>query len=154
YGAPFGDLDQLKPGDEITIESRDHLKYTYKITDQGPFVVDPSDASVLAPKSDPAHLGHFLATVTLTTCNPKYSAAQRLIVQADPVLPAGQSPLPPLSIDAGQSATSTISGLSGDSGSRAPAILWGLIALLVGGGWWFLFHRYNKWYVWIAGAIP
>ena len=32
--------------------------------------------------------------------------------------------------------------------------MWGLIAALVGGAWWFLFHRYKKWYVWIAGAIP
>ena len=51
-------------------------------------------------------------------------------------------------------AKATISGLEGDSGSRFPALLWGFIAALVGGAWWFLFHRYKKWYVWIAGAIP
>ncbi len=38
------------------------------------FVVSPSDVAVLDPTRAPS--------LTLTTCNPRYSAAQRLIVRA------------------------------------------------------------------------
>ena len=40
------------------------------------------------------------------------------------------------------------------SSSRSPRVLWGIIAALVGLAWWFLFHRYPRWYVWIVGAVP
>ena len=39
-------------------------------------------------------------------------------------------------------------------GSRLPTLVWGIIAALVGAGWWFVFHRWKKWYVWFAAAIP
>lgn len=153
YGAPFGDLDQLAPGDEITVTTLDNKTWTYKVNQDSPFVVKPTQGEVLQPTPDPTRPGHALATLTLTTCNPKFSAAERLIVQATIVLPPGAVPLPASTVTPG-SAKATISGLEGDSGSRFPALLWGLIAALVGGAWWFLFHRYKKWYVWIAGAIP
>ena len=92
YGAPFGDLDQLAPGDQIiltTVQGR----FVYKVTETR--VVSPDDGSVLQNVTDPANPGHSLATVTLTTCNPKYSAAERLVVLGSLVLPPGQSaPLP------------------------------------------------------------
>jgi ABC-type amino acid transport system permease subunit len=47
-----------------------------------------------------------------------------------------------------------IDGLDGETSSRAPALLWGAIALIVGLGWWYLFHRFPRWYVWLAGAVP
>ena len=152
YGAPFGDLDQLAPGDEIVLTTLDGKKWVYKVDEDSPFVVKPSQGEVLRPTPDPNRPGHSLATLTLTTCNPKFSAAERLVVQATIVLPPGAVPLPATSVD--PSTKATISGLEGDSGSRSPALLWGFIAALVGGAWWFLFHRYKKWYVWIAGAIP
>jgi sortase A len=79
YGAPFGDLDQLAAGDDIrvvTVQGDFH----YKVTELR--VVDPSQIEVLDPTPDPARAGHDLATLTLTTCNPKYSAKTRLIVRA------------------------------------------------------------------------
>jgi sortase A len=152
YGAPFGDLDQLTVGDTITVTGLDHVARTYRV-DKDPFAVDPSDGSVLDPIPDPARPGRAKATLTLTTCTPKYSAAQRLIVQASLVLAPGQAPLPAAAAVDRPHAT-TIGGLEGDSGSRFPALVWGIIAALVGAGWWFLFHRWKKWYVWIAGAIP
>ena len=33
-------------------------------------------------------------------------------------------------------------------------MLWAFVVALVGGAWWFLFHRYPRWYVWFAGAVP
>ena len=94
YGAPFGDLDQLAPGDEITVTTLDNKTWTYKVNQDSPFVVKPTQGEVLQPTPDPTRPGHALATLTLTTCNPKYSAAERLIVQATIVLPPGAVPLP------------------------------------------------------------
>ncbi len=63
--------DRLKAGD--TIELTTPIGgCVYQVT-KAPFPVDPSDLSVLDPTAD--------RTVTLTTCHPKGSAAQRLIVK-------------------------------------------------------------------------
>src|SRR3954449_6332008 len=99
YEAPFGDLDQLANGDDIRLTTVQG-DFRYKITQIR--VVDPSEVSVLDPSPDPARPGHELATLTLTTCNPKYSAAERLIVRAQLELPPGQTaPLPPTEVAKG-----------------------------------------------------
>ena len=72
YGKPFHNLDLLKPGDTITLETPIG-SCTYKMV-APPFVVSPTDTSVVDNTPVP--------TVTLTTCHPKGSARQRLIVQA------------------------------------------------------------------------
>ncbi len=80
YGRPFNQLDRLKPGDEITLETPvGTCKYT---VNREPFVIVPTDLSVLDPTTE--------GTLTLTTCHPKGSARQRLIVKAD--LQAEESP--------------------------------------------------------------
>lgn len=81
YGRPFHDLDLLKPGDVITLETPVGT-CTYTVN-QDPFVVAPTDFSVL----DATPTG----TLTLTTCNPKGSAAERLIVKADLQGPAASA---------------------------------------------------------------
>ena len=151
YGAPFGDLDQLAKGDKITLQTVQGT-FTYVI-DDAPFAVDPNDSEVLLPQPDPTRSGHYRATLTLTTCNPKFSAAQRLIVKASLVLPQGATPLPPSPGTTGSSAPK-ISGLSGESSSRLPALLWGFIVAIVGLLWWWLFHRYPRWTTWFVGVIP
>jgi sortase A len=151
YSAPFGDLDQLENGDSIRLTTLQG-DFRYKVTEQR--VVDPNESSVLDPSPDPARPGHDLATLTLTTCNPKYSAEQRLIIRAELVLAAGQSaPLPPTEVAEGKGAA-TIDGLSGESSSRTPTIIWGTIALAIGLLWWLLFHRHPRWTTWFVGAIP
>lgn len=151
YGAPFGDLDQLNPGDQIvltTVQGR----FVYKVTETR--VVSPDDGSVLQNVVDPAKPGHSLATVTLTTCNPKYSAAERLVVLGTLVLPPGQSaPLPKTAVPEDTGSTK-IAGLGGETSSRTPAILWGVLAALIGLLWWWWFHRYPRWTTWIIGAVP
>jgi sortase A len=151
YGAPFGDLNELAKGDKITVQTVQGT-FTYVI-DADPFAVDPNDGDVLLPEPDPARSGHFRATLTLTTCEPKFSAAQRLIVKASLVLPAGATPLPPSTGTSGSS-PKKIGGLSGDSSSRLPALLWGFIVAIVGLLWWWLFHRHPRWTTWFIGAIP
>jgi sortase A len=150
YGAPFGDLDQLQIGDEIRV-STSQGTFKYKVTEQR--VVDPSEVSVLDPTPDPQRRGHDLATLTLTTCNPKYSAAERLIIRAQLVLQPGAVPLAPAKVAEGAKVT-TIGGLSGESSSRVPTLIWGLVTLAVGLLWWLLFHRHPRWTTWLVGVVP
>ena len=69
YGAPFFDLDKLKEGDEIVTVTK-WGEFTYEVTETR--IVQP-DSLAIAIQSDQPE-------IVLTTCNPKYSAAQRLIV--------------------------------------------------------------------------
>jgi hypothetical protein len=108
---------------------------------------------VLDPSPDPARPGHDLATLTLTTCNPKYSAEQRLIIRAQLDLTPDQLPLPAAPTPDGKAATS-IGGLSGESSSRTPAIIWGVVAAVIGLLWWLLFHRHPRWTTWFIGVVP
>lgn len=150
YGAPFADVNELEAGDEITLRTV-HGTFTYEVN-RAPFVVDPGDGHVLLSEADPSRPGRERPTLTLTTCHPKYSAAQRLIVTASLRLPPGEAPLPPT--EPSPSTPTTISGLSGERASRAPALLWGIVAGVLGLAWWFFFHRYPRWTTWIAGAVP
>lgn len=77
YGAPFYHLDRLAPGDEVLVTDRTGQRFTYRVAEQR--VVGPGDSAVLGP--DP--LGNGRPTLTLTTCNPRFSNAQRLIVFAE-----------------------------------------------------------------------
>jgi len=151
YGAPFGDLDQLAPGDEMQLQTVQGT-FQYRV-DHAPFAVDPSDRDVLQPQPDPARPGRDRATLTLTTCNPKYSAAERLIVTGTLVVPSGVAPLPP-TVSTTPKRVVAISGLSGEKSSQTPAVLWGAIAALVGALWWLVFHRHPSWVTWIVGAVP
>ena len=72
YGRPFGNVDQLKPGD--TIELTTPIGGCVYQVARAPWVTAPSDMAVLDPTGE--------RSLTLTTCHPKGSAAQRLIVRA------------------------------------------------------------------------
>jgi sortase A len=72
YGKPFADIDQLRVGDQVELDTPvGGCVYELK---KAPFVVDKADLSVLNQTSD--------KTLTLTSCHPKGSAAKRIIVQA------------------------------------------------------------------------
>lgn len=77
YGAPFADIDQLRPGDEIVVEDQSQRRWTYRVVEQR--IVEPADTTVIA--SDP--LGTGTPMLTLTTCHPRYSNRQRLVVFAE-----------------------------------------------------------------------
>lgn len=149
YGAPFADLDQLSEGDLIQVRTLQG-SFEYHVTEQ--LIVRPTDVAVIDPTPvdpDDPDEGN-LATLTLTTCNPKYSAAQRLVIQAD--LEPEQEALPAPKIV--QNSKLTEEGLSGEEGSKLPAIIAGIIAALIGAFWWLFFHRHPRWTTWIIGAIP
>jgi sortase A len=73
YGAPFWSLDELQEGDTIHVVDRDGEEWVYEFTEQR--VVSPADTWVVG--EDPLETGE--PTITLTTCHPRFSAAQRLI---------------------------------------------------------------------------
>ncbi len=72
YGRPFGNVDQLKPGD--TIELTTPIGGCVYQVAKAPYVVAPTEMSVIDPTAE--------RSLTLTTCHPKGSAAQRLIIRA------------------------------------------------------------------------
>ncbi len=71
YGAPFSRLDELTAGDEIIVSDASGPN-KYLVTESK--VVKPTAVEVLDDASD--------ARLTLTTCHPKFSAKERLIVVA------------------------------------------------------------------------
>lgn len=71
YLHPFYHLDALRTGDPITIET-EFGTFRYTVTRSE--ITSPNDGSVLDQTAHPS--------LVLTTCNPRYSAAQRLIVFA------------------------------------------------------------------------
>ena len=79
YGAPFNRLDELHLGDAIVLETRTTF-YTYVV--QKIFVVKPSAIGVTYHVPDHPGAVPTQRLLTLTTCNPKYSARTRLIVRA------------------------------------------------------------------------
>jgi sortase A len=69
YGAPFRRIDELKPGDRISIDMPDgHFVYRVERTK----IVDDQDLSVLD------RVGY--QRLVLSACHPLYSAAQRVVV--------------------------------------------------------------------------
>jgi sortase A len=78
YGAPFYRLNQLAKGDTITVVTRNAI-YTYTVTRTA--IVKPTDVQVLDNVRGPD--GKPKATITITTCHPRYSARQRLVVFGD-----------------------------------------------------------------------
>lgn len=77
YGAPFFHVDLLERGDVIDVIDREGQQWTYVVRRQE--VVPPEDTWPVG--RDP--LGSGRPTLTLTTCYPRFSNAQRLIVFAE-----------------------------------------------------------------------
>jgi sortase A len=95
-GEPFLNLDHLRAGDAVIVETESHF-YVYKVKGldhglsvpddvdniPGREIIDPSDGAVLYPVPD-----HPLGTqpteklMTMTTCHPKFTAQQRMVYHA------------------------------------------------------------------------
>ncbi|HEV8683605.1 MAG TPA: sortase [Actinomycetota bacterium] len=71
YARPFWALDRLDVGDRILVDTR-RGRFIYRV--EWARVVAPNQVEVLDPTPQPS--------LTLTTCHPKFSAAQRLVVRA------------------------------------------------------------------------
>jgi sortase A len=149
YGAPFGDLDKLTRGDPILVTTHggefryevDHLR-----------IVDPSESWVLDDAGDDR--------LTLTTCHPEFSAAQRLIVVAKLTSPGTTAAVPPAETTAPPTTAAPdpprseradgLAGLSGDRAARGPAVAWGAVAALV---WLLAWAASRRWHRWLAYLV-
>ena len=160
YGAPFFNLDNLEAGDLIVTESL-LGRHVYTVYDK--LIVDPNQIEVVDPKSKKPEL-------TLTTCNPKYSAAQRLIIKAKltPGVEGGEKAWKDgqVKLQGGKEKVSELPGfdseeqvsieasLAGDGESLKPALFFGLVAAGVGLLWWWAFRRFRMFSTWIVGVVP
>lgn len=165
YAHPFYDLSRVRRGDPIYVLTVQGL-FRYVVT--GQHVVAPTDLAVLDGSSE-------TATLTLTTCNPRYSAAQRLVVTA--VFSPGGTPTPGRAIAAharrlvGVAPSSSLpagrrtlagarapagGGLGGSGNGVLPAIGWGLITAEVAIGV-LVVHRLlphrSRWLLGGAGTL-
>jgi sortase A len=123
YAAPFYNLNELQVGDPIVVTTSQGT-FHYAVTQSE--VVSPTDATVLDDTTTPE--------LTLTTCNPRYSSSQRLVVVAllqssQLALPVVQaSPATPPRPHAGsRAAAGSLAGNGGDNGNPGPAVLWGIL---------------------------
>lgn len=74
YGAPFGKINEIRPGDLITAELP-YATFIYRVT--GHRIVDDNDVSVLkSPHRE---------ELVLQACHPRFFASERYLVYARPV---------------------------------------------------------------------
>ena len=159
YGAPFFRLNELGSGDAILVTTRQG-RFRYEVLEQR--VVRPSETTVLRPTKD--------NRLTLTTCNPRFSAAQRLVViaklQGEAVEPPPEpTTLPPVTTPGQVTTTTTTTrptapagfeaeadGLSGRDAARWPAFAWGLGAAAVWFLTWLVGRRWRRWPAYLVGT--
>jgi sortase A len=76
YGAPFHDVENLVVGDSIFVETADGwYRYVYRTTEY----VRPTGVGVLEPVPQVLDAASTDRIITLTSCHPLFSAAERII---------------------------------------------------------------------------
>jgi sortase A len=143
YGAPFYRLDELDPGDAIIVQvPAGELRYTVTRSQ----VVEPTDVWILDPTADDR--------LTLFTCTPRFSAAQRLVVTAaldGPPLAVAAVPAAapaatpsPAPEDPPLQDQPPSTQLAAATGSVAAAAAWAAATASIAGILWFLGRRYRR----------
>jgi sortase A len=134
YAAPFYNLNELQAGDPITIQT---VLGTFHYVVTQSTTVPPTDSAVL-DSTGPSEL-------TLTTCNPRYSATQRLIVvallQSSDLVGSGHSGGSTKPTTTAKSASRTELADNGGGGSVGGAVLWGLLTAVVAVAVWAFWRR-------------
>ena len=143
YKAPFNRIDELDPGDLITVTTLQG-EFTYRVDahigepDQPPsghIVVSPKELAILDQD-----VGNRL---TLMACNPKYSAATRIVVTASLISPAAPATAKP-DTTSSVTADATLDSLAGGDPKAWPgAILWSLLVVAAWFGTWWLARRWR-----------
>ena len=147
YGAPFHRVDELEPGDEILVTTLQG-SFTYEVTGQE--IVSPRDVHVIEDQGDDR--------LTLTSCHPKYSARQRIVITAALVdEPAAPSPPRPEETvepqDDPAADEEELQVLDGEErGPVEPAIAWGAVMAGVWLAFAFLGRRWRRLPAYLLGA--
>lgn len=143
YGHPFYNLDGVKVGDPIVLT-----------TLQGIFVYDTTKSIVVSPSDTTVINNAFANTLTLTTCNPRFSASTRLVVQArlahSQLFPNKGLPIGPLNADPKSG------DLAGNSNVElTQTLFWGFLALVLLGSILYAAWRFRRqrWLIWGVGTI-
>jgi len=149
YGHPFYNLDGVVVGDPVVITTVQGV-FVYDTVKSE--VVSPNDNSVLKDTS-----GHML---TLTTCNPRFSASSRLVVVAQlahsKLFRGVAAAKPTANAHPPQTAQPTSGALGGASdGQVLTAVLWGIVVCGVGALVLLMayFFRRQRWAIWGAGTV-
>lgn len=79
YGAPFADIGELQLGDKIYVETTDGW---YEYGFRGLEYVWPTYVSVLEPVPRAPDVAPTDRILTMTSCNPRFSSAERIIAYA------------------------------------------------------------------------
>lgn len=154
YGAPFNRIDEMVPGDRINTYTPQG-RFVYEVIappqegiENGPgfFTVVPSQSEVITDQGD--------NRLTLTSCHPKYSAKQRIIVTAKLIGEAAPSPEATTATTATDAtvAADFDEGFAGESTALRPAILWGIGAHIVVLLALWLAKRWRRWPVAIVAT--
>lgn len=80
HGAIFLHVDQLQEGDPLIVQTADTW-YVYRVTSHQ--IVDPTQVDVIAPNPVDPSAPAEQPMMTLTTCHPLWSIAERYIVHAE-----------------------------------------------------------------------
>ncbi len=80
HGAPFFRIAELRAGDTVEAEVAD-LVHSYRVTSHD--IVQPGAVEVVAPVPGRPGVEPTQRLLTLTSCNPRYSASQRYVVHAE-----------------------------------------------------------------------
>jgi sortase A len=132
YLHPFYNLNELVPGDPITIVTVQGI-FLYRVT--GSLAVAPTDVSVVDATAGP--------TLTLTTCNPRYSASQRLVVHAALVASAlSHAKVAP--VPTKPSHSHVVPESATPAHDWAAAIIWGVIVAALTIALWVGFLRVRR----------
>ena len=77
YGKPFNRIAEIQVGDALVVRTQ-ATWYVYRVTSTE--IVKPQDVAVIAPVPDQVGATPTERMITLTSCNPMYSASQRYVV--------------------------------------------------------------------------
>lgn len=159
WKAPFNRIDELEPGDQVTIDTLQG-RFTYEVLPQpnpnggpdiGHFIIKPNETWILDQTEGEN-------TLTLMACHPKYDLKERIVVKAklvdDPAPPTPRSTATNTSGDDAAIAdlgTATLTG--NDPTARTAAIAWSALALAVWFLAWALTRRFRRWRwpIWVVG---
>jgi sortase A len=139
YGAPFNRLDELEPGDEVTVTTVQG-EFTYEVTETQ--IVSPSQVDVLDDKGD--------NRLTLSACHPKYSARERIIVVSHLAADEQAHP-PPTRTEESPPPSRELDDIDGEEASASPAIALGIVCALIWLLAWAIGRRWRRWPAYLVG---